>query len=139
MNKRSALMVAAGLVLAMVVSASAIVMGITGPSNADASTVRPNADRAPVVKTTRETQTVHKKSPIPASQPQAVVVTHAPSAPSTTAPADDTDETQGTSSDDQNGSEDTTEEEWGGDDPSEDPSGEPTESSSESPEPENDD
>lgn len=132
MNKRSALMVAAGLVLAMVVSASAIVMGITGPSKADASTVRPKADRAPVVKTTRETQTIHTTSPVPASQPQTVVVTRAPSAPSTTSPAEDTDETQGTSSDDQNGSEDTTEQESSDDDSS-------TESSSESPEPENDD
>ena len=64
MNKRSAMLMAAGLVLTMIVAGVAITAGLTGPS-ASAAAPRAAHHRAPkpIVKTIRKTQTVHKKAP----------------------------------------------------------------------------
>jgi hypothetical protein len=64
MNKRSAMLMAAGLVLTMIVAGVAITAGLTGPS---ASAAVPRAVRQrplkPIVKTIRTTRTVHKQAP----------------------------------------------------------------------------
>ena len=64
MNKRSAMLMAAGLVLTMIVAGVAITAGLTGPS-ASAATPRVAHHRAPkpIVKTIHKTETVHKKAP----------------------------------------------------------------------------
>lgn len=64
MNKRSAMLMAAGLVLTMIVAGVAITAGLTGPS-ASAAAPRAAHHRSPkpIVKTIHKTETVHKKSP----------------------------------------------------------------------------
>ena len=64
MNKRSAMLMAAGLVLTMIVAGIAITAGLTGPS-ASAATPRAAHHHAPkpIVKTIHKTETVHKKAP----------------------------------------------------------------------------
>jgi hypothetical protein len=64
MNKRSAMLMAAGLVFTMIVAGIAITAGLTGPS-ASAAAPRAARQRAPkpIVKTIRSTHTVHKKAP----------------------------------------------------------------------------
>ncbi len=89
MNKRSAMLMAAGLVLAMVVAGIAITAGLTGPS---ASAAAPRAVRhhplKPIVKTVHTTQTVHRKAPGSSvvtrstSAPPVVFTTMSPSAAS---------------------------------------------------------
>jgi cobalamin biosynthesis protein CobT len=59
MNKRSAMFVAAGLVLSLLVAGVAMSMGVTGPS-ADAKTVA--RSQKPIVKTTTRTVTIHKQA-----------------------------------------------------------------------------
>jgi len=59
MNKRSAMFVAAGLVVAMLVAGLAMATGVTGPS-ADAKTTATR--RKPVVHTNVKTITVHRKA-----------------------------------------------------------------------------
>lgn len=63
MNKRSAVMVAAGLVLSLIVGGLAVAVGLTGPTVSNAV---PRAERRsapePVVRTLRRTVTVHKKA-----------------------------------------------------------------------------
>ena len=63
MNKRSALMVAAGLVLTLIVGGIAVAVGMTGPT---VSSAVPRAERRsaqePIVRTVRRTVTVHKKA-----------------------------------------------------------------------------
>lgn len=63
MKKRSALLVAAGLVLTLIVGGLAVAVGLTGPS---VSTAVPRVDRRatsePIVRTVRRTVTVHKKA-----------------------------------------------------------------------------
>jgi hypothetical protein len=59
MNKRSAMFVAAGLVLSLLVAGLAMAMGVTGPS-ADAKTAA--RDRKPAVETVTRTVTIHKKA-----------------------------------------------------------------------------
>ena len=63
MSKRSAVMVAAGLVLSLIVGGLAVAVGLTGPtvSNAVARTERRSASD-PVVRTVRRTVTVHRKA-----------------------------------------------------------------------------
>jgi hypothetical protein len=57
MNKRSAMFVAGGLVVALFVAGVAMAMGVTGPS-ADAKTT--TSRREPIVQTRTRTVTVHK-------------------------------------------------------------------------------
>jgi hypothetical protein len=59
MKQRSALLVAAGLVLALGLAGFGLATGMTGPS-ADAKPVRPD-HRTPIVHTTTRTVTIHKK------------------------------------------------------------------------------
>lgn len=63
MNKRSAMLMAAGLVLTMMLAGVAITAGLTGPSTG-AAAPRAAQQRAPkpLVKTIRSTRTVHKKA-----------------------------------------------------------------------------
>jgi hypothetical protein len=71
MNKRSAMLVAAGLVLTLVVGGVAVAVGMTGPS---ASSAQPKLTQhkknKPIIKTTKKTITVHKKAK---ARPGAVV------------------------------------------------------------------
>src|SRR5215213_3171313 len=66
MKKRSAMVVAAGLVLALALAGLGLAMGITGPS-ADAKAPKPHHRRAPIVHTTTRTITVHKAGESPVS------------------------------------------------------------------------
>ena len=62
MNRRSALMVAAGLILTLVVGGLAVAIGLTGPS---VSSAVPRARRAavePMVRTVKRTVTVHRQA-----------------------------------------------------------------------------
>ena len=63
MNKRSAVLVASGLVLAMISAAFGIMMGFTGPSSAGTEGVHVRAARKPVVKTVTDKRTIHKTAP----------------------------------------------------------------------------
>ena len=62
MNKRSAMLMAAGLVLTLIVGGVAMSVGLTGPTPSEAT---PRAERrqtaAPIVKTVKHTVTVHKR------------------------------------------------------------------------------
>lgn len=62
MNKRSAMLMAAGLVLTLIVGGVAMSIGLTGPTSSEAT---PRAERrraaAPIVKTVKHTVTVHKR------------------------------------------------------------------------------
>ena len=62
MNKRSAMLMAAGLVLTLIVGGVAMSIGLTGPTSSEAA---PRAGRArtaaPIVKTVKHTVTVHKR------------------------------------------------------------------------------
>jgi hypothetical protein len=80
MNKRSASMVAAGLILTLVVGGLAVAIGLTGPS---VSSAVPRARRTaskPVVRTVKRTVTVHKKAE---PQTAGVVQVAAPVVPAT--------------------------------------------------------
>jgi hypothetical protein len=65
MNKRSAMLVAAGLVLTMIVGGVALAVGMTGPSSSAAAPrlTRHHKNPKPIVKTIKKTVKVHKKSP----------------------------------------------------------------------------
>ena len=62
MKKRSAILIAAGLALAMVTAAFGIMMGFTGPSEAGSRVSVPK-HRKPVVKTVTQHKTVHVPAP----------------------------------------------------------------------------
>ncbi len=62
MNKRSAMVVAGGLVLTMVICAVALTAGIGGASDAAAG-AGPRGGRRPVVKTITNTVKVHRPAP----------------------------------------------------------------------------
>jgi len=66
MNRRTAMVTSAGIVIAMLVAGLATTMGLTGPS-ADARSAgrRP----APRVRTTTETVTIHRKADAPSAAP----------------------------------------------------------------------
>jgi hypothetical protein len=57
-NKRSAVLIAAGLVLTLAVGGLAVSLGLTGPTPVDAAGARPER----VVKVQRSTVTVHRKA-----------------------------------------------------------------------------
>ena len=82
MNKRSAMLMAAGLVLTVIVAGVAIAAGLTGPA---ASAAAPRAvhhrDPKPIVKTIRKTVTVHKKAPQAPAAPVTYAAAPAPMAP----------------------------------------------------------
>jgi hypothetical protein len=93
MNKRSAMMVAAGLVLAMLVAGMAVAAGFTGPE-ASAGGSRATTDeiqrREPKVRTITETVTVHRKAEASDQGTLSpVVVTQTPSAPASTSSSSD--------------------------------------------------
>jgi hypothetical protein len=86
MNKRSAMLMAAGLVFTLLVGGVAIAIGLTGPAASAAAprvVVRHKAPK-PIVKTIKKTITVHKKAP--QSSGGGTISYAAPSAP-TWAPA----------------------------------------------------
>ena len=63
MNKRSAMLMAAGLILTLIVGGVAMSVGLTGPTPSEAG---PRADRrqktaVPIIKTVKHTVTVHKR------------------------------------------------------------------------------
>jgi hypothetical protein len=78
MNKRSALMLSAALVLTLIVGGFAVATGLTGPTVSNAV---PRAERRassePVVRTVRRTVKVHKKAD---AKPGEVVTVAAPAA-----------------------------------------------------------
>ncbi len=107
MNKRSASMVAAGLILTLVVGGLAVAIGLTGPS---VSSAVPRAERTaskPVVRTVKRTVTVHKKAE---PQTAGVVQVAAPVVPAT-APSTST-----SMSDDSSGGHEEYEDEGGSED-----------------------
>jgi len=61
MNKRSALLVASGLVIALVAAGLGLMLGVTGPTQAHGA--RPPKRRPPIVKRVTDTKTIH----VPAS------------------------------------------------------------------------
>ena len=98
MNKRSALMLSAGLVLTLIVGGLAVATGLTGPSVSNAV---PRAQRSstsePVVRTVRRTVTVHKKAD---AKPGQVVRVASPASTSGTSGTSDTSSTDDTYGDD---------------------------------------
>jgi hypothetical protein len=62
MNKRSAMLMAAGLILTLIIGGVAMSVGLTGPTPSEAG---PRAERrqtaAPIIKTVKHTLTVHKR------------------------------------------------------------------------------
>jgi hypothetical protein len=83
MNKRSAMLMAAGLVLTLLVGGVAIAVGLTGPAASAAAprVIKHHKAPKPIVKTIRKTVTVHRKAP--RSAPNAAT-SYAPPAPSLT-------------------------------------------------------
>jgi hypothetical protein len=77
MNKRSALVLAAGLFAALMAGAVAMSVGLSGNDTAQASLKEPK----PIVKTVHRTITVHKAAK--AAEPQVVRVVSAPTSTST--------------------------------------------------------
>ncbi|MGZ8629482.1 MAG: hypothetical protein ACXWZF_00740 [Actinomycetota bacterium] len=89
MNKRSALMVAAGLILTLVVGGLAVAIGLTGPS---VSSAVPRAGRTtpePVVRTVKRTVTVHKEAEPQHAGVVQVPASVVPAASSSTSVSDD--------------------------------------------------
>jgi len=110
MNKRSAMLMAAGLVLTLIVGGVAMSTGLTGPTPSRAA---PRAERrqttAPIVKTVKRTVTVHKQgsaTPAPATS----TATGSPGSTSVGSLSGSTDDDHGSDSDDAEG------EDHGGDD-----------------------
>lgn len=60
MNKRSAVLVAAGLVLTLIVGGVAISVGLTGPTSTQAA-LRTTRKAKPIVKVRKRTVTVHRQ------------------------------------------------------------------------------
>src|SRR5207342_1644736 len=63
MNKRSAMLMAAGLVLTLIVGAMAMSTGLTGPTPSQAAPRAGQRQKAPkpIIKTVKHTVTVHKR------------------------------------------------------------------------------
>ena len=93
MNKRSALMLSAGLVLTLIVGGLAVATGLTGPSVSNAVPgVQRSSTSEPLVRTVRSTVTVHKKAdakPGQVVQVGAPTATSGPSSSSSTSFSDD--------------------------------------------------
>ena len=89
MKKRSAVLIAAGLVLAMVTAAFGIMMGFTGPSSAGIGGIHVrSARRAPIVRTVTQRRTIHRTAPGGSGSFTAVAPTTAPSTSSGDTPED---------------------------------------------------
>jgi len=70
MHKRSAILIASGLVLALLVASAGIMLGFTGPTRAGGSSIHMRArNRKPVVKTVTDRHTVHVTAPVVAAEP----------------------------------------------------------------------
>jgi hypothetical protein len=80
MKKRSAILLALGLVGALAVGGSGVTLGLTGLSTSEASPRTTHAK--PIVKTVRRTTTVHRKAP---AGPAVVIAGQAASGPSVSA------------------------------------------------------
>lgn len=93
MKKRSALMVAAGLVFTLVVGGLAVAIGITGPT-VSGGTPRAGRSVEPEVRTVKRTVTVHKKAKADGSSVVQVA------APSTATPSSSPSGSDDSSSDD---------------------------------------
>jgi hypothetical protein len=87
MKQRSAMMVAAGLVLALGLAGFGLATGMTGPS-ADAKAVHPD-HRKPIVHTTRHTVTIHKEGEASTGSAPVVAATTASSTTSTASSGSD--------------------------------------------------
>jgi len=74
MNKRSAMLVAAGLVLTLVVGGMAVAVGMVGPSTSAAGprTVRQHKQPKPIVKTVKRTVKVHRSGGVVAAPASSV-------------------------------------------------------------------
>ena len=128
MKKRSAILMAAGLSLAIVTAAFGIVMGFTGPSEAGGKVAISTPHRKPVVKTVTERHTVHM--PTPGGDGGSTTVISRTPAPETTVASEDAGDDTQTSHDSED---DSFEHETESPEPTE------THSESESPESERDD
>jgi hypothetical protein len=91
MKQRSAMVVAAGLVLALALAGLGLAMGMTGPS-ADAKAPKPQ-HRPPIVHTTKRTITVHKPATAPAAGSNVAVTSTGTAAAPTTATYEDSSST----------------------------------------------
>ena len=80
MKKRSAILLALGLVGALAVGGSGVTLGLTGLSTSEASPRTRHAK--PIVKTVRRTSTVHRKAP---AGPAVLIAVQAASGPSVSA------------------------------------------------------
>jgi hypothetical protein len=126
MNKRSAMMVAAGLVLTLVVGGVAVAVGVVGPSTSAAGprTVRREHPR-PIVKTKKRTVKVHRSGGVVAVPVATGSSVSSSLASSASGPSDDGQDQVGQhQSGDQSqmgGSDDSTEQGSGGDDYSGEP------------------
>jgi hypothetical protein len=88
MNKRSAMAIAAGMVVALIVGAAAVSIGLGGPGTASAGTAR--AAGTPVVRTTHRTVTIHKPAKgSPAPRTVVIGSTWAPASSTTISQDDD--------------------------------------------------
>lgn len=120
MNKRSAMFVAAGLVLSLLVAGVSMAMGVTGPSADAKTTVR---SQKPIVKTVTRTVTVHKKAKADGTAGPVIVRTTDPTGSTGTSDSESTgddsyDSEESDSEDD--GAEFETEDQPSEDQPSED-------------------
>ena len=104
MNKRSAMLMAAGLVLTLIVGGVAMSTGLTGPTPSRAA---PRAERrqtaAPIIKTVKHTVTVHKQGSVTPAPATATGSSASSSAGSLSGSIDDD---QGSYSDDAEGEDD---------------------------------
>ncbi|HEX6580934.1 MAG TPA: hypothetical protein VF195_08690 [Actinomycetota bacterium] len=88
MNKRSAVLIALGLVLTLGIGGLAVSLGLTGPSPVSAA----SAQREPVMRVQRKTVTVHRKAAAPSAVSLSVV---APSSKVEDDPSEDFEDEQG--------------------------------------------
>ena len=121
MNKRSAMLMAAGLVLTLIVGGVAMSTGLTGPTPSQAAPRAGQRQKAPkpIIKTVKHTVTVHKQGTATPATATAPATSGSSSAGSLSGSMDDD---QGISSDDTR--QDQGGEDQGGEDQGDDDSGE---------------
>jgi hypothetical protein len=105
MNKRSAVLVAAGLVVALIAGGLALGYGIVGPSPTAAVASSVNQQQKPKIRTIKKNIKVHRKAKVGSSTASpngtASVSTNAPSSSGSWSDDDSSDhETEGESEDD---------------------------------------
>ena len=96
MNKRSAVLVASGLVLTLIVGGFAVAVGLTGPSVSSAVPHAEQRSAEPLVRTVRRTVTVHQTAD---PKPAEVVQIPASSTASGSIPEDSSGSDDGTGED----------------------------------------